>query len=98
MLTIIVTSKPLSLLLSNDPLPVTTAQLSGWERMWSGMTERFEMNGGAGETRTIAEQEAASPSGIRQLTRDDPAPQTIYLLKPRSGDGLLFNLLLSYIK
>ena len=66
--------------------------------MWSGMTERFEMNGGAGETRTIEEQQAASPTGIRQLTRDDPAPQTIYLLKPRSGDGLLFNLLLSYVK
>ena len=98
MLTIIVTSKPLSLSLSNDPLPVSTAQLSGWIRMWSGMTERFEMNGGAGETRTIEEQEAASPTGIRQLTRDDPAPQTIYLLKPRSGDGLLFNLLLSYVK
>lgn len=98
MLTIIVTSKPLSLPLSKQYLPVPTAQLAGWERMWSGMTERFEMDGGAGQTRTIEEQQAASSSGIRQLTRDDPAPQTIYLLKPRSGDGLLFNLLLSYVK
>ena len=98
MLTIIITSKPLSLPLSKEYLPVSTAQLTEWERLWSGMTERFEMNGGAGETRTIEEQQAALPTGIRQLTRDDPAPQTIYLLKPRSSDGLLFNLLLSYVK
>lgn len=95
MLTIIVTSEPLSLQLTNDPLPVSTAQLAGWDRMWSGMTERFEMINGAGQTRTIEEHQA---TGIRQLTRDDPAPQTIYLLKPRSGDGLLFNLLLSYVR
>jgi len=59
------------------------------------MTERFEMNGGVGETRTIEEFEA---TGTRQLTRNDPAPQTIYLLTPRSHGGLLFNLLLSYMK
>ena len=98
MLTIIVTSAPLSLHLSNDPLPVSTAQLTAWESMWSGMTERFEMINGAGATRTVEEQQAASPTGIRQLTRDDPAPQTIYLLTPKSRDGLLFNLLLSYVR
>ena len=98
MLTILVTSAPLPLPLSGDALPVSQGQLAEWKRMWSGMTERFEMNGGAGETRTISEQEAASPRGIRQLTRDDPAPQTIYVLTPRSHDGLLFNLLLSYAK
>ena len=95
MLTIIVTSSPLSLPLSEDPLAVSTTQLAEWERKWSGMTERFEMNGGVGQTRTIEEQEA---TGIRQLTRDDPSPQTIYFLVPRSSDGLLFNLLLSYVR
>lgn len=97
MLTIIVTLSPLSLPLSKDPLPVSNRQLAAWEKKWSGMTERFEMNGGAGERRTIEEQEAASLTGIRQLTRVDPAPQTIYFLTPRSSDGLLFNLLLSYV-
>lgn len=96
-LTIIVTLSPLPLALSNDPLPVSNTQLEAWERKWSGMTERFEMNEGVGETRTIEEQEAASPTGARQLTRNDPAPQTIYFLVPRSSDGLLFNLLLSYV-
>ena len=98
MLTIIVTESPLSLPISKDVLPVSNTQLAEWERMWSGMTERFEMNGGAGQARTIEEQQAASPTGIRQLTRDDPSPQTIYFLNPRSGHGLLFNLLLSYVK
>jgi len=98
MLTIIVTAAPLQLSLSQNYLPISSTQLDDWERKWSGMTERFEMNGGVGQARTIAEQEAASATGTRQLTRDDPAPQTIYFLVPRSGDGLLFNLLLSYVR
>jgi hypothetical protein len=98
MLTIIVTSSPLSLTLSEDPLPVSSTQLAEWERKWSGMTERFEMNGGVGQTRTIEEQQAATSTGNRQLTRDDPPPQTIYYLAPRSSDGLFFNLLLAYVR
>lgn len=98
MLTILITGAPLSLPLSNDSLPISHSQLTEWERMWSGMTERFEMNGGVGQARTIREQEAVSARGIRQLTRDDPAPQTIYFMTPRSSNGLLFNLLLSYVK
>ena len=97
MLTILITKAPLSLPLSNNFLPISHAQLTQWENMWSGMTERFEMNGGAGQVRTLPEQQAAATGGIRQLTRDDPAPQTIYFLTPRSTDGLLFNLLLSYV-
>ena len=95
MLTIIVTSTPLSLSLSNKELPISSAQLAGWERMWSGMTERFEMINGSGEVRTTEEQQA---TGSRQLTRDDPPPQTIYVLTPRRTDGLLFNLLLAYVR
>jgi len=95
MLTIIVTRSPLSLSLSNKELPIPNAQVADWTKMWSGMTERFEMINGSGEVRTIEEQEA---TGTRQLTRDDPPPQTIYVLTPRSGDGLLFNLLLAYVR
>lgn len=97
-LTIIITSTPLPLPLSKQPLPVASTQLAQWEDRWSSLTERFEMNGGAGEARTIEEEQAVSSRGTRQLTRDDPAPQTIYLLTPRRGDGLLFNLMLSYTR
>jgi hypothetical protein len=98
LLTIIITSAPLSLPLSNDPLPISSQQLARCEARWSSLSERFEMNGGAGEARTAEEQQAVSSRGTRQLTRDDPAPQTIYSLNPRSGGGLLFNLMLSYVK
>jgi hypothetical protein len=98
LLTIIITSAALPLPLSKNPLPISSQQLAQWEDRWSSLTERFEMNGGAGEAQTIEEQQAASRQETRQLTRDDPAPQTIYFLTPRSGDGLLFNLTLSYVR
>jgi hypothetical protein len=98
MLTIIVTLSPLQLPLSNDPLPITNTQLSDWEKRWSAITDRYEMNDGAGLTRTIEEQQAAATGGMRQLTRDDPSPQTIYRLVPKNRDGVLFNLMLSYVR
>lgn len=98
MLTIIVTSSPLQLPLANDPIPITNTQLSDWEKRWSAVTDRYEMNDGAGETRTIEEQQAVATGGTRQLTRDDPGPQTIYRLVPKNRDGVLFNLILSYVR
>ena len=96
LLTIIVTMSPLRLPLSNNPLPITNIQLSDWEKRWTAITDRYEMNDGAGLTRTIQEQQAAATGGSRQLTRDDPSPQTIYHLVPKNRDGVLFNLMLSY--
>lgn len=98
LLTIIVTSAPLTLPLSKDPLPITNAQLIDWEKKWSAMTDRYEMRDGAGQTRTIGEQQASASKGTRQLTRDDPGPQTLFRLSPKSNDGLLFNVLLSYVR
>src|SRR6185503_17413259 len=90
MLTIIVTLLPLRLPLSNDPLPITNTQLSDWKKRWSAITDRYEMNDGAGQARTIEEQQAAAIVRTRQLTRDDPSPQTIYRLVPKNRDGVLF--------
>lgn len=98
LLTIIVTSSPLPLAISSEPLRISSGQLLEWNRRWNSWTERFEMDDGPGQSRTIEEQRAASRKGMRQLTRDDPAPQTIYLVTPQSSDGFLFNLLLSYVR
>jgi len=98
LLTIIVTKSPLSLSLLNEPQPVASRQLADWEGKWTALNARFEMNGGAGKTRTMEEEQAASRRGTRQLTRDDPPPQTIYYLTPKAGDGLLFNLTLAYFR
>jgi hypothetical protein len=98
MLTIIVTSSPLQLPLSDKSLPITNAQFSDWEKRWSAIADRYEMNDGAGQTRTIEEQQAAAVGGIRQLTRNDPSPQTIYRLVPKNRDGVLLNLMLLYVR
>lgn len=96
-LTMIVTSSPLSLPISSDPLPISDAQLREWERMWGGLAERFELEGGAGQVRTTEEQ-LAGRKGRRQLTRDDPPPQTIYVLATKNRDAFLFNVKLSYAR
>lgn len=97
-LTIIVTSSPLALPVSYKPLSISNTQLMKWEEMWGGSAERFEMQGGAGQMRTRKEQQAADRKGTRQLTRDDPAPQTIYLLTPKNSGAFLFNVRLSYAR
>lgn len=97
-LTILVTSTPLELPLSSNPLPISRTQLAEWELKWASATTRFEMEGGAGEARTRHEKEASARKGTRQLTRDDPGPQTIYLVTPRNNDAFLFNLTLSYVR
>ena len=97
-LTIIVTSSPLQLQLGPKAIPISKKQLGMWEKRWGGEVERLEMNGGAGKVRTHEEQLAASRTRSRQLTREDPMPQTIYSLIPQKTNGLLFNLALFYVK
>ena len=98
LLTIIVTNSPIQLQLGSKALPVSTEQLREWENRWGGETDRLEMNAGAGRIRTLEEQLAASPIDSRQLTREDPMPQTIFSLTPKNTEGLLFNLVLSYVR
>ena len=98
MLTIIVTSSPLRLALSDQPMPIADTRLSEWEEMWGGTAQRYEMEGGAGQVRTIQEQQAATSKGMRQLSRNDPPPQTIYLVKSKKGGAFLFNVKLSYLR
>lgn len=98
LLTIIVTSAPLGLPISDKPLRLSNAQVMEWEGIWGGVTERFELDGGAGQARTKLEVQAAARKGTRQLTRDDPGPQTIYLLTPKSSDAVLLNVKLSYVR
>jgi len=98
MLDIIVTTVPLPLHLSNRVLPIAPSQLSQWEKMWGGETLRFEMEGGAGRAWTTEEQQAAARKGTRQLTRDDPAPQTIYRVSTTDNKAVLVNVRLRYGK
>lgn len=97
-LTLIVTSSPLELPISDKPFQIPSAEVLKWEKMWGVGSERFEMEGGAGEAWTKQEQQAATRSGTRQLTREDPAPQTIYRVLKRDKAAFLLNVQLRYAK
>ncbi|MDX6529216.1 MAG: hypothetical protein QOH41_1506 [Blastocatellia bacterium] len=97
LLTFIVTATPLDLPLSDKPLRIDSVELSRWEKLWSGVTERYEMEGGVGRAWTQEEQQAAAKKR-RQLTREDPVPQTIYRVIAPERKGILVNLLLKYEK
>jgi hypothetical protein len=98
LLTFIVTASPLNLPLSDDPIKISDEQMSRWTQLWGGPTERFELLGGAGEAWTQPEQLAAVKKGARQLTRDDPLPQTIYRVLTEGNQSILVNLQLRYRK
>jgi hypothetical protein len=98
LLTFIVTSTPLNLALTEEPLPIAPSDLTAWEGSWGGVTERFEMEGGAGELWTRKEQQAARKERSRRLTRNDPPPQTIYRVYTTNKKGMLVNLVLKYEK
>jgi len=98
LLTFILTSSPLNLPISDEPFQIANVQMTEWEKVWAGATERFEMEGGAGEAWTQQEKQAAASKGTRQLTRDDPAPQTIYRVSSADNKAFLVNLRLSYTK
>lgn len=98
LLTFIVTSTPLDLPISDKPIEITTGRMRGWEEMWGAASERFELEGGAGEAWTREEQQAGAKNGTRQLTRDDPSPQTIYRLATPNTKAMLVNVRLKYGK
>jgi hypothetical protein len=98
-LTVIVTTTPLDLSISDKPIQIPNRELAKWEKMWGGQTARFEMEGGAGEEWTNEEKQAAARrKGTRQLTRDDPAPQTIYRISSADNKAILVNVRLRYTK
>ena len=98
LLTFIVTSTPLDLPVSDKALTISANDLSQWEKALGGVIERYEMEGSAGELWTRKEQQAATKNRIRQLSREDPAPQTIYREFSDNKKGMLVNLVLKYEK
>jgi hypothetical protein len=98
LLTFIVTSSPLDLPISDKPFQISNVQMTKWEKIWAGASERFEMEGGVGEAWTEQEKQAAAKQGTRQLTRDDPAPQTIYQISAPQQNAFLLNVRLRYAR
>jgi hypothetical protein len=97
LVTFLVTTKPLEVPIADKPSRIDPKDLIDWERSWGGLTEWYELENGAGELWTKVEQ-AAARKGSRRLTRDDPAPQTIYRVFPSDSRGMLVTLVLRYGK
>ena len=95
-LTIIVTTTQLDLRIGTEPLHISAADVAKWEKLWASATERFEMEGGAGQAWTTEEKEASAAKGTRQLTRDEPSPQTIYRIATTNKTAFLVNVRLTY--
>jgi uncharacterized protein DUF4384 len=97
-LTVIVTTSPLDVPIADEPIEIPKGELAKWEKTWGGQSERFEMEGGAGEAWTEEEKQAGAKKNMRQLTRNDPAPQTIFRVWPADEKVLLVNVRLRYSK
>jgi hypothetical protein len=96
LLTVIVSPKPIEgITIGAKPLLLSSQQVAQWEEQWGSFTEKFEMAGGVGKSWTRAEQEAGA-NATRQLTQDDPGPQTIYRVAVKQGAPLLVNVELRY--
>jgi hypothetical protein len=87
----------LSLLVSPEPLPnmkagtkpmkLDAALYAGWEKKWGVKAERFELEGGAGQTITAKENQPGA-----NVTQDDPLPQTLYRVNAKPGNAVLLEI------
>ena len=96
LVSVIVSPEPLvEIIITNKAQKLSPALVSKWEKLWGAQTEKFEMTGGAGRIWTRAEQEAGADVS-RQLTQDDPGPQTVYRVAVKPGAPLFVNVGLKY--
>lgn len=95
-LTVIVAAQPLSeVTIGTNALKLLPETVAQWEKQWGAQTQKFEMNEGVGKAWTKAEQEAGA-NGTRQLTQEEPAPQTIYRVAVKPGSPMLVKVKMRY--
>lgn len=93
-LTVILTSQPLDLPLTNTASKLELAQLQAWEKKWGGVVEMREAKTKQDNQWTPIEKEAGE--GRRLLQQGDPLPHTIYHIKtPANNSAVLFQLTIS---
>lgn len=95
-LNVIVAPQPLEgITIGEKPLVLSAEQVANWEQTWGARVEKFEMADGAGKAWTQAEKEAGA-SATRQLTQEEPPPQTIYRVAVKPGSPTLVKVGLHY--
>ena len=91
-LSFIVTPEPLlGITIGPRQLQLDNARVSNWEKDWSVIAEKWELEDGKGQVYTKAEKEAGQ-STTRLLTQDDELPQTIFIIATKPGNPFLLNL------
>lgn len=98
-LTVIISPKPLIDDSQLQPRAITLSQnqFDQWLNEWKARTEKFEMEGGIGQTLTQSEKVAANLNSPL-LSQADPVPQTVYQLRTKPEQPLLIPLLLRFTK
>lgn len=97
-LRVIIVPRPLEgLFLQDRPRHISEADVSGWESLWSGRLELFNLAGEGGERMSLNEWHAMRGGGnSRDLTTEDLSPQKLYVVERKRSDGVLFTLDLPY--
>jgi hypothetical protein len=97
-LSFIVTPEPLTgLAIGPRMIRLDNAQVNNWEKNWSVVAEKWELEKGKGQVYTKAEKEAGE-SLSRLLTQDDELPQTIFVIASKPGNPFLLNLPMRIVK
>jgi len=96
-LSILVSAKPLvdAALLAPTAIVIEPAQLASWEKQWQATPTKFEMEGGAGQPMSEAEQAAGLNNA--ELTKSQPVPQTIYRLTIKPEDSVMVTVPLRFV-
>lgn len=97
-LRVIIVPRPLEGLFVQDrPRHISDADVREWESLWSGRLELFDLAGGGSERMSLNEWHAMrGGERARDLTTEDLAPQKLYVVERKRGDGVLFTLDLPY--
>jgi hypothetical protein len=96
-LTVLVRPKPIeSLQITSDRIGLTKEQVATWKEQSKTASYRLEAPAQAGKPYTLAEKKAGN--GEKQLTQDDPLPQTLYYAPAKPGEPLTVELLLQISK
>ncbi|HEX3101877.1 MAG TPA: DUF4384 domain-containing protein [Pyrinomonadaceae bacterium] len=95
MLTVIVSPEPLKDMgLPDKPSPIPVSMVDAMEDKYLKDFAEYEQDGTVGKTYTRTEKEAGA-DGKRQLTQNDPYPQTVYSVKVRPKEPMIVRIKLA---
>lgn len=72
------------------PMQLSLALVEDWEKQWSAQVEQLELEHGAGQTYTRAEQRAGNAR--QRLTQADPLPQTVFRVNAKPGSPFVVKM------